>query len=148
MTPRSFLIDSVFGFMAFCAVACWGQGPSLTSRELWKPEHVPFSFRYDGQESEQLLPAWQTSRVQMADGTVRYSFLDPKTKLKVTAEVRYFRDYPGAVDWVIRLRNEGSSDTPIIEDILPLHRAVTASPGDCIIRHARGSDATAQDLNR
>jgi alpha-galactosidase len=143
---RSFVMMSVFAFLAFGAVACWGKGPSLTSRELWKPEHVPFSFRYDGQESERLLPAWQISREQMANGTVRYSYVDSKTKLKVIADVRYFRDYPGAVDWVISLRNEGSSDTPIIEDILPLHWAIAASPGDCVIRHARGSDATAQDF--
>jgi alpha-galactosidase len=146
MTLRSLVMKSVFGFLAFGTVACWCQGPGLSSRELWKPEHVPFSFRYDGQESERLLPAWQSSREQVAEGTVRYSYVDPKTKLKVTAEVRYFSDYPGAADWVIGLRNEGSSDTPIIENILPLHWGIRASPGDCIIRHARGSDATAQDF--
>ena len=65
---------------------------------------------------------------------------------QVTAEVRHYRDFPAAVDWVIRFRNDGTSDTPIIENILPLDWAIAPSPGECIIRHARGSDASAQDF--
>jgi len=49
------------------------------------------------------------------------------------------------VDWVLKFRNDGSSDTPIIENILPLHWAMPSSPGDCFIRHARGSDARADE---
>ena len=43
-------------------------------------------------------------------------------------------------------RNDGASNTPIIEDILPLHWAIPSSSADCIIRHARGSDAHAEDF--
>jgi alpha-galactosidase len=145
MKLRSLFTKSVLAFLFFCAVGALSQTPSLTSSDRWKADQVPFSFQYDGRESAQLLPTWQTSHLDAANGTVRYSYVDPKTRLRVTAEVRHYPDYPGMVDWVIWFRNDGPSDTLILENILPLHWAIPASPGDCIIRHARGSDATAQD---
>jgi alpha-galactosidase len=146
MKLRALFTKSVPCFLVFSTVIGWGQTSGLTSRDLWKADHVPFSFKYDGKESAQLLPTWQTSHEEIADGTTRYSYVDPKTQLKVTAEVRYYRDFPGAVDWVIRYRNDGSSDTPIIEDILPLHWSIAAAAGDCILRHAQGSEASARDF--
>jgi alpha-galactosidase len=137
---------SVPCFLVLGTVAGWSQTPGLASQDLWKADHVPFSFRYDGQESAQLLPTWRSSHEGTAEDTVRYSYMDPKTKLNVTAEVRYYRDFPQVLDWVIRFRNDGPSDTPIIENILPMHWAITPSLGECIIRHARGSDASAQDF--
>jgi alpha-galactosidase len=142
---RSLFTKSVLAFLFFYAVGALSQTPSLTSPDRWKTDQVPFSFQYDGRESADLLPTWQTSHADTEKGTVRYSYVDPKTRLRVTAEVRHYPDYPGTVDWVIRFRNDGPSDTPILENVLPLHWAIPASPGDCIIRHARGSDATAQD---
>ncbi len=141
----------IFLFLAGSAAGALGQtaSPGLGSADLWQPEHVPFSFKYDGKESAQLLTTWKSSQENVAGGsgqTYRYSYMDPATHLKVTAEVSLYPDYPGAVDWVLRFRNDGSSDTPIIEDILPLHWTIASSPGDCIIRHARGSDSSAQDF--
>jgi alpha-galactosidase len=146
MRVRTLFTKSVPYFLLLGNVAGWSQIPGLTSRNLWKADRVPFSFQYDGQESAQLLPTWRTSHEETAEGTFHYSYVDPKTKLKVTAEVRYYRDYPQAIDWVIRFRNDGTSNTPIIENILPMHWAIAPSPGECIIRHARGSDANAQDF--
>ncbi len=133
------------------SAAAFGQTTALdpTSPDLWQPEHVPFSFQYDGKESAQILPTWQASEEKVAgdSGDIRrYSYKDPASQLKVTAEVRTYPDYPGTVDWVLRFRNEGSSDTPIIQNILPLHWTIGASSGDCFVRHARGSDARADDF--
>jgi hypothetical protein len=97
--------------------------PSLTSSDLWDADHVPFSFEYDGKQSAQLLTIWQTShKVTAAPGgsIARYEYVDPASKLKVIAEVRRYTDFPDAVDWVLRLRNDGAADTPIIENLLPL----------------------------
>jgi alpha-galactosidase len=146
MKVRALFTTSVSNLLLLGTVAGWSQTPGPTLRDLWKADHVPFSFRYDGQESAQLLPRWRTSQEETAQDTVRYSYIDPKTKLNVTAEVRYYRDYPQVLDWVIKLQNDGASDTPIIENILPMQWAITASPGECIIRHARGSDASARDF--
>ncbi len=121
----------------------------LTSPALWKPEHVPFSFEYGGKKSAQLLTTWQTSQENVSDArgrTHRYTYTDPATHLKVIADVRLYPDFPGVIDWVVRFRNDGTSDTPIIENILPLDWSIAASPGDCFIRHAQGSSAGADDF--
>lgn len=136
-------------FLAGSSVVALSQTIALTSPTLWNPENVPFSFSYGGKESAQLLPAWKTSQDDVVgkNGQVRrYTYTDPATHLKVIAEVRLFPDFPDTIDWVLKFRNDGTSDTPILENILPLHWAVAASPGDCIIRHAQGSNNSADDF--
>ena len=131
-----------------CALSQTPPG-DLTSAELWKQDRVPFSFKYDGKDSAELLKTWQTGSESKAgaDAQVQlHSYTDPVTHLKVIAEVRYYAEFPGVVDWVLRFRNDGPSDTPILEDILPLHWAIPAAPGNLLIRHAKGSDATAEDF--
>lgn len=123
--------------------------PGLTSPDLWKPEHVPFSFQYDGKESAQFLTGWQVTRKNVAgkDSRVhRYTYTDPVTHLKVTAEVRLYPDFPNVIDWVLYFRNDGTSDTPIIENILPLHWTISSSSSDSILRHDKGSDNSAEDF--
>ncbi len=121
----------------------------LASPALWSPDHVPFSFKYAGKDSAELLKTWQTESVTAAGIAAQvqlFSYTDPVTHLKVTAEVRHYAEFPGVVDWVLRFRNNGPSDTPILEDILPLDSAIPASPGNLLIRHAKGSDAKADDF--
>jgi alpha-galactosidase len=123
--------------------------PNPTSPELWQPDHVPFSFQYDGKPSAQLLAGWQISHATVADprGEIhRTIYTDPATHLTVMADVRLYPDFPDAVDWVIRFRNDGSTDTPILENILPLDGAMPASDGNCVLRHARGSNDAATDF--
>jgi hypothetical protein len=139
----------VFLFLYGITAGVLGQTPGLTSSGLWKPAQVPFSFEYGGKQSAEFLRTWHFTQEQAAAGSsrlIRYEYLDPATKLRVTAEVRLYREYPGVVDWVLRFRNEGSSDTPLIENILPLHWTIPASPGECLLRHDRGSDAKAEDF--
>jgi alpha-galactosidase len=124
--------------------------PGLTSPDLWKPEHVPFSFKYDNKDSAQFLTTWQISDEDAKDEKGhpirRYSYTDPVTKLKITADVRLFADNPNAIDWVLHIRNDGAVDSPMLDNILPLDWSVAASSGDVFIRHAKGSDATADDF--
>jgi hypothetical protein len=122
----------IFLFLGGTVVGALGQGlaADLTSSDLWKPDHVPFAFKYGGKESAQLLSAWQTSdqNATVADAEIRrYLYTDPATKLTVVAEVRLYPDFPGAIDWVLTFRNDGTSDTPIIETILPLHWTIASS---------------------
>ena len=143
------LLQSALALLFLAASALPAQTTALTSADLWKPANVPFFFNYGGTDSTRFLPSWQTVQENFTSGTIqitRYSYTDPATHLKVTAEVRLYPDFPNAIDWVIRFRNEGTSDTPILENILPLHWAIDASPGDCTLRHARGSNAAADDF--
>jgi len=133
-------------FFAGAAVAMFGQSADLTSPNLWKPGNVPFSFVYGDRQSAQFLPTWQASNQPVTADVHRYDYTDPATHLKVTAEVRVFPDFPDTVDWVIRFRNDGTGDTPIIENILPLDWSTPVAPGDCAIRHDKGSDANADDF--
>ena len=150
--PKRFMNLLILALFLTCsAVSALSQmpAPDPTSPDLWKPENVPFSFRYGGEESAKLLTTWQASDEAMAERsgqTHRYSYTDPTTHLKVIAEVSLYPEFPGVVDWVLRFRNEGFSDTPIVEDILPLHWTIKPSSGDCFIRHARGSTAAAEDF--
>ncbi len=123
--------------------------PDRAATELWQQDNVPFSFQYDGKPSAQLLAGWQISRTIVADpgGEIhRTIYTDPATHLTVMADVRLYPDFPDAVDWVIRFRNDGPTDTPILENILPLDGSIPASPGTCVLRHARGSNNAATDF--
>ena len=46
----------------------------------------------------------------------------------------------------MKFRNNGNTDTPIIENILPLDWSISSSGSPCFIRHAQGSDARADDF--
>ena len=118
---------------------------NLASLEFWNAAQVPFSFRYDGAESARILPSWRRSQESPSADVHRYIYVDPKTRLRITADVRQYSDFPGTVDWVLRFRNDGEADTPIVEDILPLNLTIHGSD-NCIVRHARGSAARANDF--
>ncbi len=123
--------------------------PSLASPAAWQPARVPFSFRYGGKPSAQLLPSWSRTEETAADPNSRldrYIYTDPATGLQVTAEVRSYPDAPGAADWVLLLRNTGRKDTPILEDILPLDQTIAAAARESILRRDRGSMGRADDF--
>ncbi|MBN1343829.1 MAG: NPCBM/NEW2 domain-containing protein [Phycisphaerae bacterium] len=82
----------------------------------------PFSFVYGGVASAELLKGWQRTfetkdRPDRIEHVVHWT--DPKTRLRVAATVGVFKRYP-AVDWVLSLENQGTGDTPIIEQIQAL----------------------------
>jgi alpha-galactosidase len=82
----------------------------------------PFSFVYGGKSSAELLPTWSHACEKTEkDGRTQYraSWTDPKTSLRVSAEVTMFQDYPAA-DWVLSFENQGKADTPILENVQAL----------------------------
>lgn len=123
----------------------------MTSAELGTIPHI--SFRYAGKPSDAVLPAWKAeeSTSSTVRGTlVQHSRTDPATGLKVTIAVRRFADCP-AVDWVAQIENGGTTDSEIIEDILPLDLSVDVSPQERLrLHHANGSSCrmTGQWLSR
>lgn len=100
-----------------------------------------FSFVYDGKASADLIPGWeQESSVAEKEGRTErtLTYTDPKTGLQVTIESVVFDGFP-AVEWVMRLKNTGTADTPIIEDIQPLDAVLDCPGGDPILHYANGS---------
>lgn len=84
---------------------------------------LPFSFIYNGQSSDRLLPTWtfkedtDTSDPKEARRTRTYT--DPKTGLAVRCTVVEYQDYP-TVEWTLHFKNTGTKDTPIISGIQAL----------------------------
>jgi alpha-galactosidase len=98
-----------------------------TKLNLGKPHRITreprFSFRYGGQESSKLLKTWKLTRdsKQASDGITPHQlqWLDPATGLQVTCELNSYTDFPAA-EWVVRFKNTGDKDTPILEAIQAL----------------------------
>jgi alpha-galactosidase len=105
-------------------------------------ETVPFSFVYANKSSEQILSGWKRSETKksLPDGRVQSitTYTDPATGLEVRWEATEFAPW-GAVEWVVRLRNTGSSDSPIIENLLALDQKITVPPGAVVFHHVLGS---------
>lgn len=111
---------------------------------------LPFSFVYDERPSQELLPTWKRTRTTepAAAGKEKHTitYTDPSTGLEVVCETTIFTDFP-AVDWVVRFRNNGSVDTPILENVQALNLNIAAPPkGDIVLHHSHGSTCTATDF--
>jgi len=109
--------------------------------------NTPVSFRYGGKPSDTLLPAWQYGRTSVPNKVgvaeiVHYK--DPQTGLVIEVQWLRYADC-SAVDWVCWLTNTGSSETPILEDLLPLDSAIPIEnlPEGCpLLRWSTGDGCT------
>ena len=83
---------------------------------------TPFSFRFQGAASSNLLAGWQRT-VEASETASRHlwqvHWQEPKTALRLTASVTAFNRYP-AVEWVLEIENCGTQETSLLEDIEPL----------------------------
>lgn len=112
-------------------------------------EGFPFSFRYGGRPSRELLGAWKRTedRAPLDSRRSRHlaKFLDPRTGLEVRVEAVEYHDFP-TVEWTLFFRNTAPSATPILEDIQALD--VTWQRGgeaEYVLHHAAGSQANRSD---
>jgi len=114
----------------------------------WGSTHLgklpPFSFIYDGRFSGDFLKNWtfeQSSRALDDRRTERaLNYTDPASGLNVRVVAVEYQDFP-VVEWTIYFKNEGSSDTPIIENIRALDLKVTRR--DLV----KGSEASPSSAN-
>ncbi len=109
----------------------------------------PFSFTYGNQHSDRLLSAWtfkeerDTSEPKKTRRVRTYT--DPKTGLVVRNTLVEYADFP-TVEWTLSFRNTGTSDTPIIEGILPLDsRFERGERGEFLLHYFIGSPCQAND---
>jgi alpha-galactosidase len=121
-----------------------GQGtrklPSVIAKAV---ENVPFSFLYGGRPSSEILPQWdQERKTQALPGDREHRVLtyrDRRTGLEIINESTVYNSLQ-AVDWVVRLRNTGSVDTPILENLRALDLGFHPSGSGAILLHqASGS---------
>ena len=103
---------------------------------------VPFSFVMDGKPSSGFLSHWKKSRRQtvLPDGRTRteISYRDTATELEVREELLISRE--NAVEIILFVKNKGTGDTPLLENILPLDATFPAhEQAHVIFHHVLGS---------
>jgi alpha-galactosidase len=80
---------------------------------------LPFSFVYGGRPWPESRSEWKYKAHKDEPLRKSMEWLDSRTGLAVTCEVRQFDEYP-AVDWVVGFENRGARDMPVIKDIRTL----------------------------
>ncbi|MCX6560720.1 MAG: alpha-galactosidase, partial [Candidatus Aminicenantes bacterium] len=110
-----------------------------------------FSFTYGERPSSDFLAQWKQTSVSSTgqDGRtiLTKTFTDPATGLQVRAEGVVFPDFP-AVEWVMHFKNTGTTDSPILENVLPLDSEISVSgrPGVPVLHYAKGALCSIDDF--
>jgi alpha-galactosidase len=102
---------------------------------------VPFSFNYGEQSSGNFIKTWKReySSEKLDENRTKHTikFSDPDTHLEIRMESIVYSDFP-AVEWVLYFKNNGSSDTPILDNILPLDIGFSGD-NDYKLHYAKGA---------
>ena len=110
----------------------------------------PFAFRYGDRPSSELLKTWEFNRSERRLDSNRTEYVltyrDPKTGLVVRCEATAYADFP-TVEWTVYFKNEGTQNTPILEQIQALDAQFERRPeGEFILHHVKGSQTTPTDF--
>jgi len=125
-------------------VACWAGA-------VRGEEGAPcLAFDYGGEPVAERLAGWAREHPRSDSGRgfavemTRYT--DPATGLVVEVEANIHEDFP-AVEWVVRLRNEGAEETPPISDLQALSACLPLPPqAPCTLRYSKGATCTIHDF--
>ena len=143
-----------------CAVSVYAQTSQRiavpTSVEKWitstfaKGKTPPFSFVYDGVNSQQFIRKWQHSlqKQESAEGVVEYvaTYQDRATGLKIECHIKGFQEF-GAVEWVMNFTNTGSQNTPQITQVKTVdYSALSQKEGEFNVLHSLGSNHDSADF--
>ena len=162
-TPIKHLL--VAAGILFMALGLQMQAVTVTTAEMgearqWVAGHLegvgesnapalPFTFRYGGRTSTDLLKGWSCERgskkldEQRTEHTLAWS--DPSTGLSVRCVAVEYHDFP-TVEWTLYFKNTGAADTPILEDIQALDLRVSrGEKGEFILHHNVGSPCAPND---
>ncbi len=109
----------------------------------------PFSFRYGGAKSRDLLNNWKVERSSRQLDTQRteyaVTYKDPGSGLLVRCTGVAYQDYPTA-EWTVYFKNTGTTRTPILEDIQAIDtRFEHDGQGEFVLHHNKGAPATPND---
>ncbi|MCX6622105.1 MAG: alpha-galactosidase [Acidobacteria bacterium] len=110
---------------------------------------LPFSFRYNGRSSTEFLPQWKLARssrpLDRGRTELTSTYTDPETGLSLRAVAVTYADSP-LVEWTLHFRNEGSADTPVLEEIQPLDATFERTAGsEFVLHHFDGSPNSPTD---
>jgi alpha-galactosidase len=107
-----------------------------------------FSFVYGGEPFRPSAGAWKIERTseKLDEQRTRRTILwREKFGLVVRCEGVEYQDFP-TVEWTVYLKNEGTSDTPIISDLRGMDLLMDREPGgEVVLHHNAGALAIATD---
>ena len=111
---------------------------------------TPISFRYASRKSAELLPTWTqtTESHPLSPLKIEYRvrWTDPGSGLVVALEAVVFKDFP-AVEWVVRFKNAGTADTPILEEYLFSGRFLSGNRSrPTVLHYAKGALCSIDDF--
>lgn len=106
-----------------------------------------FSFFYGGKPSAELLPAWTFQRTSKSLDPQRteytLTFEDPQSKLLLRWVAVAYSDFP-VVEWTAYLKNTGTENTPLLENLQGLDVSFPAHDSDgYVLRGSKGDDNVA-----
>ncbi len=109
----------------------------------------PFSFRYGGRPSGELLNGWKVERKtkKIDEARTEYSteYSDPASGLVVRMAGIAYADSP-VVEWTVYLKNQGTSPTPLIEDLQGIDTWIEKDrEGEFLLHHFTGSPNSPTD---
>ena len=114
------------------------------------PVDPPFSFRYGGRDSSELLKTWRLERstrnldANRTQHTATYS--DAQTGLIARCVAVAYSDYP-VVEWTVYLENSSSSPTPILENVQAIDSEFErTAEGEFLLHHSKGSPNSPTDF--
>lgn len=110
---------------------------------------LPFSFRYAGKPSSDLLTHWTLKRsaTKLDANRLRttLAWTDPQTHLVVRCATVSYSDFP-TVEWTVTFKNEGAQDTPILSDVHGLDTSFRrAGTDEFLLHHQTGSPCEPND---
>ena len=130
---------------------------SITDVHQWVGQHFakgilpPFSFVYDGKNSDSFIKGWKFSAEILKSENKNeeesvYTYADKHSGLVVKCKVTCFTDFP-AVEWVLFFSNTSGKNTPLIEKTAVInHSFVSKEKGSFVLHHANGSSAERKDF--
>lgn len=129
----------------------------MTASQQWtqtafrRPAGLPFSFVYGGKSSREILGHWKFRFASTALNSHQRSqktltWTDRATGLEVRCVVVEYTDFP-TVEWTVYFKNNGSKDTPILENLQALDTAFNRhGPGEFLLHHNKGTFVRADDF--
>ncbi|MEI6915549.1 MAG: alpha-galactosidase, partial [Armatimonadota bacterium] len=111
---------------------------------------APFSFKYDGHPSTEVIGKWVSSTSTRSLDPMRtqrtVTYRDPVSGLEVRCVSVQYTNFP-VVEWTLYLKNTGAADTPIIEDVQALNASFPQTGmGEFTLHHSTGSPCRADDF--
>ena len=130
---------------------------SITEVHQWVGQHFakgvipPFSFVYDGKNSDSFIKGWKYSAEILKSENKNeeesvYTYSDKHSGLVVKCKVTCFTDFP-SVEWVLTFSNISGKNTALIEKTAVINHSFTSKEkGSFILHHANGSSAERKDF--